>query len=393
MTDELNVLDWETLLQNENVENSWAIFEEKFTAITEKHVPLYQRKKGREPWMTRKAEKAVREKKNKFNRYRKHPTPERKEECRLAKNAATKVTRQAQENFETLVAANVKDNPKEFWAYVKSQTGSAGGIAPLKRADNTLAVEDKEKATILSDYFASVFTREDLTHMRALDNDDDMTEALTTLEITAEEVERSIKELKSGKSAGPDGIHPRALKETCTAISAPLSILFNQSIREGTIPRAWSKGTVVPLFKKGNRNEKNNYRPVSLTSVVCKLMERVVRHHVLNFLEDRNYFVACQHGFRKRRSCVTKLLHVLETWTSWIDDKVPFDCVYLDYQKAFDSVPHQRLLTKIQSAGIQGNILRWMESFLLGREQQVRVRNELSDIMPVTSGVPQGSVL
>jgi len=202
-----------------------------------------------------------------------------------------------------------------------------------------------------------------------------------------------LDELKPGKSAGPDGLHPRVLIELKNEIKKPLALVFQKSLDEGRVPSSWKSAEVVPIYKKGPRQEPSNYRPVSLTSVCSKILERLIRVAMLRHMTENALFTNEQHGFRPRRSCVTQLLTVLETWTKSLDEGTAIDCIYLDYRKAFDSVPHERLLHKLNNLGIRDKLLLWIRSFLTGRRQRVRVEDALSDWCSVTSGIPQGSVL
>ena len=150
---------------------------------------------------------------------------------------------------------------------------------------------------------------------------------------------------------------------------------------------------LVPIHKKGNKKQPGNYRPVSLTSVVGKLMESIVRDNIVEHMMENALFVDAQHGFVPGRSCMTQLLVVLEIWTEMLDDGDPVDAIYLDFRKAFDSVPHQRLLGKLKAYGINGKITKWIRNFLVGRKQRVKVNGVLSAWAAVISGIPQGSVL
>ena len=204
-------------------------------------------------------------------------------------------------------------------------------------------------------------------------------------------IAKKIKKLKDNKSPGVDGIPPKLFKEIVEQISTPLAKLFNLSLEEGIVPSEWKESNITPLFKKGSRNKPENYRPVSLTSVVCKLLETLIRDHMVEFLVKHNLINTSQHGFLKERSCITNLLCFFEEITKWVDDGSPVDVVYLDFQKAFDKVPHQRLILKLKSIG--NDVINWIEKWLTHRRQRVIVDGEISNWKSVLSGVPQGSVL
>ena len=152
-------------------------------------------------------------------------------------------------------------------------------------------------------------------------------------------------------------------------------------------------GDISSRKKKGSRNKSDNYRPVSLTSVICKFLERLIKDHMVDFLVKHKLLNSYQHGFLKARSCLTNMLCFLEEITKWIDVGSPVDIIYLDFQKAFDKVPHQRLLLKLKAHGIGDSITDWIEQWLTDRRQRVVVDGEVSNWKSVLSGVPQGSVL
>ena len=170
--------------------------------------------------------------------------------------------------------------------------------------------------------------------------------SIDNFEITAEMVEKYLKRLYASKSQGPDNLHPKLLLETLDKIKEPLTEIFKKSLQEGTVPNDWKLANIVPLHKKGSKSSPENYRPISLTSVVSKIMEKLVRDKIMEHMEENNIFTIHQHGFRKGYSCVTQLIDVCDKWSEELDNKNCFDILYLDFQKAFDSVPHQRLLTK-----------------------------------------------
>ncbi|CAL4083944.1 unnamed protein product, partial [Meganyctiphanes norvegica] len=183
------------------------------------------------------------------------------------------------------------------------------------------------------------------------------------------------------------------LKETASSVCFPLSMIFEESLQTGETPDDWRKANVTPIFKKGDRNDPANYRPVSLTSQVCKVLETVVRDNILNHLKENDLLSDKQHGFREGRSCLSNLLTTLEDWTSILDDGDCVDVAYLDFRKAFDLVSHKHLLLKLQKYGINGQVGNWIKAFLENRKQRVVIRGQVSDELDVLSGVPQGSVL
>ena len=149
--------------------------------------------------------------------------------------------------------------------------------------------------------------------------------------------------------------------------------MFNKSLSEGVVPDDWKIAHVTAIFKKGNVKSPGNHQPVSLTSTVCKLLESIIRDQVMEFLNINHLLSEDQPGFRSGRSCVTQLLEIMEIWTSMLDEGGGIEVVFLDFRKAFDSVPHQRLLKKVKAHGIDGKLLKWIESFLTGRKQRVCV--------------------
>ena len=233
---------------------------------------------------------------------------------------------------------------------------------------------------VLNEYFSSVFTTEDISSLPVpfTKFEGNKSEYLGQLVVTPEIIAKKIKKMKNNKSNGVDQIPPKLLKEIVEQISTPLAKLFNLSLEEGIVPLEWKEANITPLFKKGSRNKPENYRPVSLTSVVCKLLETLIRDHMVEFLVKHKLINTSQHGFLKARPCLTNLICFLEEITKCVDDRSPpVDVVYLDFQKAFDKVPHQRLLLKLKASGIGNDVINWIEKWLTHRRQSVIVDGEI----------------
>ena len=216
---------------------------------------------------------------------------------------------------------------------------------------------------------------------------------MAELKIQPAGVRKLRSKLNSHKASGPDCIPIFILREAVEEMSPILSKIFQFSIDSGEVPSDWRSANIVPIFKKGDKHQASNYRPVSLTSVTCKILEHVVHSNVMNHFSQHNILCDNQHGFRSKRSCETQLITTQQGITSQLKTgKDQVDVVLLDFSKAFDKVPHQRLLHKLDFYGVRGNTLRWIQSFLSYRKQQVTLEG-IKSTQDVVSGVPQEPVL
>ncbi|CAM5149037.1 unnamed protein product [Natator depressus] len=245
-------------------------------------------------------------------------------------------------------------------------------------------------AQYLNKYFASVFNE---ANERLSDNGR-MTNGKEDMEvdITTSEVEAKFEQLNGTKSGAPDNLHPRILKELTHEIANPLAKNVNESVNSGAVPHDWRIANIVPIFKKGKKRDLGNYRPVSLTSVVCKVLEKNLKEKVVKDIAVNGNWDKIHHGFTKGRSFQTDLIS-FKNVTDFLDKGNAVDLIYLDFSKAFDMVPHGELLAKLEKMGINMKIERWIRNWLKGRLQRVTLKGDLSGWKEVTSGVPQGLVL
>ena len=195
------------------------------------------------------------------------------------------------------------------------------------------------------------------------------------------------------KADGPDNISGHFLKICAHELVDVYQILFQASLDQGIVPQDWTEANVVPLFKKGDKSRAENYRPISLTSISCKLLEHVVHSNIINFLEKFEVLSEAQHGFRKFRSCISQLTITVNDFADCLKNKEQIDAILLDFSKAFDKVDHHGLLLKLEHLGIRNSLLKWIRSFLIGRTQKVLVEGMASTSKSVLPGVPQRTVL
>ena len=309
----------------------------------------------------------------------------------------TPILRQAKDRYtDSILDPPTEEFPstkaplKKFWGYIKALKKDSSGVAPLKQ-DGVLISDAKSKANILNNQYASIFTNENISTVPELDVSPYPT--ISTTSITEKGVKKLLENLKPNKAAGPDQLNPRFLKEISKELSPLYTALFQKSIDTGEVPSQWKTADITPIFKKGEKHQAANYRPVSLTAITSKLLEHIVAKTIMSHLETNRILTDSQHGFRSKRSCETQLLNFTQELTKGIAEGHQYDVNVMDFSKAFDKVPHQRLLRKASHLGVTGNLLKWLDSFLRDRTQRVLVEGQASDYCKVASGVPQGTVM
>ena len=236
--------------------------------------------------------------------------------------------KQSKRSIEMHVASQSKSNPKEFYSYIRQKRVNTSTIGPILDENGDFTSNEEEITTILNTFFASVFTAEDLSDIPEvpsvpLNNNN----ILRDIIVTEGDVSKCIEKLKVNKSPGPDTISPRILKEAKNELVKPLSSLFSKSLQSGTLPEEWKLANVTPIYKKGSKSLPSNYRPISLTSVVCKILEALIRDKLVNHLEENKLIKNTQHGFRNKRSCLTNLLDFFYDILNQYDESKAVDII------------------------------------------------------------------
>ena len=276
---------------------------------------------------------------------------------------------------------------KKFWSHVKSSKNSSR-IPEVISYEGLTANEPLAKANMFNKCFYKQFS-EPSYYETNIDFESDST---FDIDLSASRVKPILDNLDINKAQGPDAISGAVLKNCSETLAYPLSILFTLSYNTGYIPQEWKLANVVPVHKKYDKNKVTNYRPISLTSLVMKVFERILYDELLTRTIDK--IDTRQHGFLRNRSCNSNLLLFTESIARSLHEKIGTDVIYFDFAKAFDTVSHDLILNKLKSQySIDGTLLKFFTEYLRNRKQRVILDNVISESVDVLSGVPQGSIL
>ncbi|KAK0674931.1 LIN1 transcriptase, partial [Pygoscelis papua] len=345
------------------VQEGWTIFKKEVLKAQEQAVPVRCKKngRGRRPaWLNGELLLGLRKKRRVYRLWMKGQATQ--EEYRDLVRSCREEMRKAKAQLERNLAAVVKDNKKCFYKYINDKKRAKENLHPLLDAGGNIVTEVEEKAEVLNAFFASVFNRQTSypqgTRPPELEDRDGKQDERPIIQ--KEAVNYLLCHLDAHKSMGPDGIHLIVLRELAEELAKPLSIIYQQSWLTGEVPDDWRLANVTPIYKKGWKEDPGNYRPVSLTSVPGKIMERFILRALTRQVWDNQGIRPSLHGFMRGRSCLTNLISFYDQVTRLVDEgKAAVDVVYLDFSKAFDTVSHSILLEKLAAHGLDRCTLRW----------------------------------
>ena len=401
---DLHDIKWENILnENENVECMFQTFETTITNVCTSHAPKRNMSHNSRLSIPRHRQSILRTRRHvnqniNLCKSTKPVNHEEKLKKLLQKKAKLEIqlrdcVRADMEKEEAKMISKIKTNPRAFYTYAKKHCKTYCSVGPLTDENNELQTDPTKMCNLLQKQYLKAFSDPNSGTKKPSDNQNPDNPILSDIDFTEEDITWAINQIPVHSAPGPDKIPSLLLKECKRELAPALLMIWRKSLDTGEIPEILKKQSIVPIHKKDSKALPANYRPISLTSHITKLFERILRRHIVAYLEANYLIHNSQHGFRPCRSCLTQLLHHMDSILSILEKHKNADVIYLDLSKAFDKVNHSILMHKIKQIGITGKVGSWIHSFLSNRTQQVVIDGAQSTPEKVLSGVPQGTVL
>ena len=377
--------NWDFLSSTNSVQNIYNQFCLLLTTIINENIPLKtsnKNKKQKKPKNVKRLlkQKKILYKKSKLDRSFKQAFKQASKNYDLAVN-------QWHDQIESKLCQD--PSSKKFYNFVNSNLKSSSSIPPIRNKDDSLIFSDTEKANCFNSAFQSFFTIDDNSPYPFIPP----THTMPPLQILPSDILSACLKMKKKLSRTPEDIPSFFIVNTINSLLPALTIIFNMILSLNEIPEQWKRALVIPVYKKGDRSNVGNYRPVSLTSSFCRLFEAVIHAKILEHIYNHDLISPHQFGFLPGRSSCNQLLTCLEKWLHSFCNSESTSVLYTDISKAFDSVNHRILIRILYQFGLSAQLVNWIENFLSNRQQEVCISSSKSDPLKVLSGVPQGSVL
>ena len=382
----LSSVNWR-FLNSCDPDTGWELVKECLFNLTDRYIPkITIKSEFQPPWFDSELYSACRRKERLRTKFK--TSKSMNDELRFS------VSRK---QYKKLYSSKIRDNlfnsddpaliTKKFWSHVKYQSSSCR-IPNCVKYSGEIRFIAKDQAELFNTFFYNQFS-DPSSYLCDISYDNDN---LFDIDFDHTSVQRMLSNINSNKAQGPDGIHGKILKNCAAGLAFPLTTIFRVSYNSGCIPHEWKLANVVPIFKKGSKCEVENYRPISLTCLVMKIFERIVKSKLLTLtghLIDQR-----QHGFLEQKSCTTNMVNFCDSLSLSLNDSIASHIIYFDFAKAFDSVNHDILIHKLKTLyNIDGILLKFLVNYLKDRHQRVVINGETSSTLQVNSGVPQGSIL
>ena len=379
----------------------WINFRDKFNEISSLHAPIRQRRVTSKyaPWLNREIKNLMNYRDHMKKRAVKTKSNYYSYVYKRARNQVNKLIKDTKAKYFQSVINSSKNNPKEMWRNINQIIGKHSKTTNVTsiQVNDSIKTSNRDIAETFNNYFANVGNELSKQVPPTIKRPEDYLEPKSsTFEfkmISTCEVESVLKKLKTSKSSGQDKISIKLLKDSTDVSLTYLTHIYNCSLLSGIFPDGWKLARVSPVYKSGDKQECENYRPISVLSVAAKIFEKLVCGQLDCYLKKENILTKFQSGFRKGHSTTSSLLTTTNSWLVNMDSGLINGVLFLDLKKAFDTVDHMILLKKLEMYGIRNIALEWFCSYLHLRTQVCRINNTTSTIKKITCGVPQGSNL
>ena len=322
------------------------------------------------PYLSKALIRAIKKKLKLFKTARKDNTKKSWTRYTTARNKVTTALHCAKARFFDDLSNKISAS-KDFWSVYHKLSPPKYRIPGDLISGQISATTTTDKADLLNKTFTQCFSSP--TTFTPPDPSEDTQGPLTLESITCDEAEvyDLLSTWKLNTATGPDGVSSRILRETTATITPGLTKIFNQSLQQSKVSSLWKLSNVTPIPKDGNKSSPLNYQPVSLLSLVSKILERIIHSKLSSFIYSNNLMSNCQFGFRPKSSTQEALLSVTHSWHQLRTNHQQVAAVFFDVRKVFDSVPHDRILNSIWRIDIRGSLLHWLEDYLTNRKQRV----------------------
>ena len=397
----LQGFNWQELYNKSDSESAYNFFIENIQSMYNTSFPLtlkLRNPKKKKPWISVAIKKSISKKNKLYKKYHRIPTLLNEIAYKTYKNNLNRLIQVSKKLYYNNALDEHKSNLKRTWQILKEIVGLPDKSALSKAfvVNDREVTDPKEIANSLNEYFVNVGTNlaSSIPHsnLNPTDRIDSSPSSIYLVPVVEGEVLRCLSQLKDG-SAGHDSLKPSVIKLCKESLVTPLTFIYNMSITEGCVPNSLKYAYVTPVFKSGDQGLMNNYRPISVLPVFSKILEKLIFNRLYSFVADKDYLSINQYGFRRGLSTEMALIMAIDKITQAIENREHCIGLFLDLKKAFDTVDGDILLKKLYCYGIRGNALKWFNSYLTNRTQSVKYFNSISNKLPVTMGVPQGSIL
>ncbi|MCG8048538.1 MAG: reverse transcriptase domain-containing protein [Candidatus Thiodiazotropha endolucinida] len=399
LSDKLNTSDWSFINNSNNIDDINEEFKCKLLSAAEQFIPkiTFTKRPSDKPWMNNNIRRQMRQRNRLYTKAKHSSSDTHFRKYKEKRNEVITLIREAKKQYLQKLQTSLSDpntKPKQWYKIMNEITNlkNKNNPPPPLSRNGHVDIHPLDKAETLNHHFANISRVDSPPPLPNLQYTPNF--SFSNIEVGEQDIKDQLHLLNPSKPGGPDEIMPKLIKLTGTSLIRPLALLFNKSLSLGRVPTEWKMANISAIFKgKGSDQDPTNYRPISITSCLGKLMEKIIFKYLYNYLEQNNILTKHQSGFRPNDSTVNQLLEIYHTILESLDKGKEIKFIFCDVSKAFDKVWHDGLLHKLQKYGIGGNLLEWFKSYLSDRKQRVINEGYKSQWDATSAGVPQGSVL